>query len=283
MFHTADWGAQATLGYRLLAGRWFTKEDVAAARPLAVINQSLARAMHSPAEALGRQIRLPRTAIKDVRGRAIDTVQVIGVIADTPNQSLRQLPMPMLQVPSTLTPRDEWVALRVAGDATAMIPAMQREMASIAPGVSFYWIDSFQASLEEELASQRFALWLLGIFASIGTMLLITGLYGVMSYAVAQRTYELGVRIALGASASNIFKVITARGLALIASGVFIGAIASLALSRMLQSQLGDMSPADPLAYLAAGALLLTTALLAILIPGARALRISPARVLRHE
>ena len=284
IFQTADSGARDTLGYRLLAGSWFTKEEVAALRPLGVINNSLARTMGGPAQAIGRQIRLPRGVLKDSTGREVDAVEVIGVTADTPNRGLRQSPLPLLAVPSTVAPHDaEWVALRVAGDASTLIPAMEREMAKAAPEVSFYWIGSLAASLEEDLAPQRFALWLLGIFAAIGTMLLVIGLYGVMSYAVARRSYELGVRIALGAGAANVLRVIAGRGLALVASGVFLGVLASLILTRVLQAELGDTSPYDPPAYLAAGALLVTTALAAILIPGMRALRISPARTLRHE
>ena len=284
MLETADWGARDTFGYRLLAGRWFSKEEVAVRRPVGVINDSLARAMGGPAEVIGRQIRLPHGMVKDADGHGLDGVEVIGVTADTPNRGLRQLPLPMLEVPSTVAPRNgEWVALRAAGDANTLLPAMEREMAKAAPGVSFYWINSLDTFLEEDLAPQRFALLLLGIFAAIGTTLLVIGLYGVMSYAVARRTYELGLRIALGASRADVIRLITIRGITVLAAGVFAGVLATVALARLLQTQLGDTSPYDPAAYLAAGALLVTTALAAILIPGMRALRISPARTLRHE
>jgi putative ABC transport system permease protein len=282
--HSSDWAAKDTFGYRLLAGRWFTREDVTGLRPVAVINDALARAIGGAAKVVGKRVRLPHGKVKNVGGRAVDALEVIAVVADTPNRGLQESPLPMLEVPSTVAPRNGgWVALRMAGDADSMIPVMEREMSKVAPGVAFYWIKSLDASLEAGVAAQRFTLWLLSIFAVIGTTLLVIGLYGVMSYAVMRRTYEMGVRIALGASTTAILRLITSRGLALVAIGVVFGAFGTIIFSPVLRSQLGDMSPYDPAAYLAAGALIVATTCAAIFIPGTRAVRINPVNTLRHD
>ena len=205
---------------------------------------------------------------------------MIGVIADTPNRGLQWSAMPMLELPSTLSWRnDAWVILRAQGNASSYIPVMQRTLIKMAPGVSFYWVNTLDTALDEDLAPQRFTLSLLGVFAIIGTTLLVLELYGLMSYNVARRSYELGLRTALGATSTRLIRVITSRGLLL----VLIGVVASLGLSQLLRSQLGATSPFDLRAYCAAGVLMIPTALAAIFIPGISALRISPAETLRHE
>jgi putative ABC transport system permease protein len=260
-------------GYRVLQGRWLTDADVAGNRNVAVINQSLARALDLADSPLGATVALHQ-------GKTSIVYEVVGVLQDTPNQGMRLPVQAAIHVP--LTPWGQLV-VRSHGPIAGLADSLRRELGRALPSARFVFFQPLDVFLAPELGAHRFALALLGAFAVAGLALALIGLYAVMTYAVARRNYEFGIRMALGARAPQVMRMVAARGVAIVAIGMAAGTAGSAIASRVLVSYLGSISVHDPLTYSGAIASLAVTALVAILIPAARAVRIDPAQALRHE
>jgi ABC-type antimicrobial peptide transport system permease subunit len=264
-------------GYRILQGRWLTDADVAGNRNVAVINETLARRLDIANAPPGAAVAL------DIGTDPI-RYEIVGVLKDAPNQGLRLPVEPAIHVPVTAFPFSPGqLVIRAQGRADGLIDQLWRELHRTLPNTRFIYLKTLDNLLEPELGAHRFALALLGTFATAGLALALIGLYAVMSYGVARRSYEIGIRMALGARAQQVVRLVATRGAVIVAIGIAAGAAGSAAATRVLASYLGPISARDPLSYGVVIATLALTALAAILVPATRALGIDPARALRHE
>jgi ABC-type antimicrobial peptide transport system permease subunit len=264
-------------GYRIAQGRWFTDADVAGKRNVAVINQTMARALDIADAALGVKVALHIETTPLV-------CEIVGVLKDAPNQGMRLPVQPAIHVPVTVFPFSPGqLVVRANGRAAGLVEPLWRTLGRALPNTRSIYVKTLDTLLESELGPHRFALALLGTFAIAGLALALIGLYAVMSYAVARRTYEVGIRLALGARGRQVVRLVATRGAVTVAIGIAAGTAGSAAAARLLASYLGPVSAHDPLTYSAVIAALALTAMAAILVPAARALRIDPAQALRHE
>ena len=273
----------ATIGLPLTSGRDFTESDLASSSRVIIINESLARRAFPGQDPVGRQARLIR---REAWGGNVEPVEIIGVAKDATNNILGREIEPIIYLPLNRKFFDETDRLvliaRTRRDPVAIFPSVASLAKSLGPEVRFR-----QYTLAENIARQtlpsRIASAFFGSFGALGLLLAAVGLSGVLAYAVAQRTKEIGVRMALGADRVDVLKMIIGEGLALTLAGLVVGLSLALALTRMLASYLYGVSSADPLTYLATTLLLIVVALLACFFPARRAAGVDPMTALRHD
>lgn len=268
-----------TMGIPLLRGRTFTSlEDQSASPPTAIIvNQAFAKQFFPGEDALGKHL------VPDIfQGDKPQTREVVGIVGDTRHRRLGEDPQPEYYLPfSQIVPGPPTFALRVAGDPATYEAAIRSAVAAIDPTLPVYGVRT--NLLARSTAQQRFQTTLLSAFAGIALLLAALGLYAVLSYMVQQRTFELGLRMALGAQRSSILTLILRRGLGLSAAGLALGLVVSLALSRALASLLYRTAPLDPLTLVATTTLLFLISAAACLLPSWRAARLDPTETLRQQ
>jgi len=268
-------------------GRAFTDADNAGAAPVVIVNEAFAQRFFDGRDALARQILIRRDT----------TPQVVGVVADVKQEGLDKASPPMVFVPipqmsdrlmaavRTFTP--SYFTVRATGSPrnlpSGFMDAVKREIAAVDSTVAISQVYSMEEIMGRSIASQRFNMLLVGLFAGLGLLLAGVGIYGVVSYSVAQRTNEIGIRIALGARAADVVRLILKHGLALAAIGVAIGLSGSFALTRLMKGLLFGVSATDPLTFAAIALLLIGVALMACWIPARRAARVDPMLALRLE
>jgi len=261
----------ATMGIPLLAGRELTRADDETAPLVAVVNETMAAQYWRGQEPVGKRLR--------VDGRWL---QVVGVAKTSKYAKLREAPIPFFYVPVRQGRLGQNLQIRTRLDARTIAPALAREVraldASLAPGE----VITMREEVDRMSWPQRAAVILLAIFGGLALLLSAIGLYGVMSYAVSQSTRELGLRMALGAGAPDLLRLVLARGLALTAGGIALGAVAALGLTRLMGDLLYRISPRDPLTFASALAVMTIVALAACLSPAWRATRTDPLLALRE-
>jgi ABC-type antimicrobial peptide transport system permease subunit len=192
-------------------------------------------------------------------------------------------PDPDLFVPLSGAVRSPAVLLRTALPPASLAPAVRKTLHDADATMVVYDLQTLEELMARETAMSRFTGWLMGIFAASALLLAMIGIYGVMSYSVAQRTREIGIRMALGAGRRQVLGMIAGNGMQLIAAGLALGAAAAIPLARLIDNLLYNVKPGDPIAFLAAAAALALVALIACLAPATRATRIAPASALRNE
>jgi macrolide transport system ATP-binding/permease protein len=261
----------ATLGIPLLSGREFTRADDEHAPLVAIVNRTMKARYWGDQDPIGRRLQ--------VKGK---WARVIGVAADSKYESMREDPKPFFYVP-LLQDFVEGPALsvRTTQPLQNISAALLREVRALDGNLALYEIITLQEQVDRATSPQLVAVTLVSILAGLALLLAAVGLYGVMSYAVAQSMRELALRIALGADSADLLRLVISRGLRLTASGVCLGAAAGFALTRLLGRLLYDVSPYDPRAFGAALAVMTITTVAACFFPGWRATRTDPARVLR--
>ena len=261
----------ATMGIHLVSGREFTRADDEKAALVAVVNETMAAQYWRSKNPIGERVR--------VKGR---WMQVVGVAKDSKYESVRETPKPFFYVPLRQNfSRGADLFIRTPLNAETMATALAREVHTLDPGLALYEVITLQEQLDRSTSPQLVAVTLVGVLGGLALLLAAIGLYGVMSYAVSQSTRELGLRMALGAHASDLLRLVMSRGLALTAGGVLLGTAAALALTRLLGNMLYRVSPRDPLAFGSAFAVMMIVSLAACFLPAWRAARTDPARALR--
>jgi putative ABC transport system permease protein len=259
-------------------GRLFDEHDGAHAVPVVIINETMARKFWRNQDALGRRMQYHHDG---------PWIQIVGIVADVRQMGLNELPRQEMYFPywqaeqNWMVPRD--LAIRTAGDPLALVASVKRTIASIDHDQPTSDIKTMDQWLDEEVASRQIQTTLLGSFAALALILACVGIYGVLAYVVTQRTQEIGLRVALGADSSSIFRAVARQGMSLAGTGIALGVAASLAVSRLLQSLLFDVKPTDPATYLAASVVFDVVALLACYIPARRAAKVDPLVALRYE
>jgi putative ABC transport system permease protein len=265
-----------TLGMPILRGRSFTRQDAEQSKPsVIVVNQALAKRISPRGEAVGKFLLLgggPNPA----------RVAVIGIKADTHQMGLDTEVRPELFLP-TRTLNSIALVVRTADDPLRLSNAVQSQVWAIDANQPVADVYSMEQRMSDGLSQRRFNMLLFGIFAGLALLLASIGIYGVLAYTVTQRMREIGIRIALGASARNVAGLVLRQGLLLALAGVVIGGGAAFALTRWMESLIFGVSPTDPVTFSAVSTLLVAIALAASYVPARRAVRLDPMRSLRIE
>ena len=260
---------------RVLEGRAFTDEDRGPKGRALILNASLAR-KHWPNEsAVGKRMRLSEG----------DYSTVVGVVADVAAGGLEASDEARFQVylPLGATDPRTTLVVRTAGDPLAVVPLVKQRVLAMDRQIPLRDVATAQALLRQSISRQRFNMALLTTFAALALLLAAVGLYGVISYAVAQRTREIGIRVALGARPSSVQRAVVLEGVRMTAAGLVVGVAGALALSKLLASLLFGVTPRDPATYAAVAALLTVVTLVACWIPARRAAGIDPLAAIRAE
>jgi predicted permease len=261
----------ATMGIPLVSGREFTRADDEKAALVAVVNETMAAKYWRGKNPIGERVQ--------VKGR---WMQVVGVAKDSKYESVRETPKPFFYV----SRRQNFTIgadlfIRTPLSPETMATALTREVHALDANLALYEVITLQEQLDRSTSPQQVAVTLVGVLGGLALLLAAIGLYGVMSYAVSQSRRELGLRMALGAGASNLLRLVMSRGLALTGGGVALGAAVALGLTRLLGNLLYKVSPRDPLAFGSAFVVMTITALAASFLPAWRATRTDPVRALR--
>jgi predicted permease len=265
-----------TVGMTILRGRSFTARDIdrESGQKVMIVNEAFARYYFGEADPIGQ--RLGFTAEKS------DEFEIVGVVNDTRNSSLRQPARPGFYNP-TFGRGVTTFQLRTAADPTRIITAVRQGAREIDANLPLFNIKTLATQVDESLLQERLISALSSFFGLLSLLLAGIGLYGILAYAVSQRTREIGIRIALGARPGAVLRMVLRQGLILTLLGVGIGLAASLGATRLLASQLFDVTPTDPVTFVVASILLLMVALLACLVPARRATNVDPLIAIRQE
>jgi predicted permease len=260
-----------TLGIPLLSGREFARSDNESAPLVAIVNQTMMMRFWRGHDPVGLRLQ--------VKGR---WARVVGVAADSKYESMAETPRPFFYVPLQQdSSREPDLNIRTTLPPRSTLAAVLREVHALDQNLALYEMVTLQEQVNRATSPQLVAVTLVSILGSLALLLAAVGLYGVMSYAVAQSRRELGLRMALGARADNLVRLVLSRGLRLTAAGILLGTFVALALTRLLGRLLYHVSPHDPLLFGTALVVMTVTALAACLLPAWRAARTDPARVLR--
>jgi predicted permease len=265
-----------TIGAHLLEGRFLNEGDGAASPFVVVVNQTMAKTYWPRESALGHRVR---TSNNNAPWRTI-----VGVVADVKNAALdrpagTELYFPFPQLPRQLS----WVVVRAQGDPMSLTSAVRDAIRALDRGLPISSIGSMEDVMAAARSRPRFLTLLLTLFSSLSLMLAALGIYGVISYAVAQRTNEIGIRMALGARSGDVIRLIGGAGVRLALAGTALGAVGAFVLTRFLSGLLFGVSSLDPLTFVAMAVTLIAVTLLACYIPARRASRVDPLIALRYE
>lgn len=280
MIHQTDAQYFPVMGIHLLTGRPWTEAEVLGMRRLAMVNQSFVRSYLSGRRPVGESLKIP--SLQSMIGG--QPFEIIGVVADVLNQGLAKAPAPEVYIPYTLAGLSQSIAVRTAGDPMSEAKAVTASIRQVDTGQPVTEVMPMETRLSLRFFSlSRFQMILFGLFASIGLALAVAGIYGVMANAVAQRTPELGVRLALGARSDQVVGLVLGSGMRLVLAGIGAGLAGALLVTRFMAKFIFGVPPADPVAFGGVALLLGAVGLAACLWPALRAARIDPIRSLRQD
>ncbi len=280
-------GYFATMRIGLVRGRMFTADDKHGAPLVMVINQALAREAFPGQDPIGKRI----ACCESRPDGSPNWKEVVGVVKDVHAQGLEQEPIPEFYLPMVQAPGAAWnwidrtmtLAVRAQGDPLSLMAPLRRVVAEVDPALALYNLGTMQGRLTDSMAQARFSTMLLTVFGAIALILAAIGVYGVISYGVAQRTQEIGIRMALGARDTDVLTMVVRHGAMLAAVGLAVGLAGALALSRLVSSLLFQVSATDPPTFATGTVVLTAVAVLAAALPARRAAQTDPMIALRNE
>jgi len=282
------WYSSVTTGYflatgmRFLRGRPFSDADDSTASRVVIINERMARRYWPDEDPIGRRIGFGGPV--DVTGISADWRRIVGIVADVKHFGLDADARPSMYFPDRQRPtRVMNLVVRTAGDPLRLVPAVRAEVASLDPHLAIANIASMESILAGSIGLRRFTLFLTGLLAVVALSLAAIGVYGVISYSVAQRTHEIGIRMALGAHAGNVLSMILKWGLGMMGFGMALGYGAALLVTPLISSLLFGVTSTDPQTFVLIGLLLTLIALLACYLPARRATKVDPLVSLRSN
>jgi len=284
MFQLVSEGYFPVLKIQFVDGRSFTEAEVTGARKLAVVNQTFVKKYLGTENPIGRQVKIAQLADFDDAVKE-PIFEIIGLVADAKNRGLQDPPEPEIWVPFTVTGSAfRGILVRTAKEPMAMMNAVEHEIWATDRNVALAFTGTLEGYISQfSYAGPRFGFFLMTIFGSIGLLLVTIGVYSVLAYTTARRTHEIGIRMALGAEGSDVQGMVIRMGLRLVGIGVAIGLIVSLAIGRVIATQLWGVSAYDPWTLVCVPALLLITGIVACWLPARRAASVDPLVALRYE
>lgn len=272
----ADEGYFRTLGMRLVAGRGISEADAPGAPPVVVVNEALARRLFPGENAIGKRL-------STMFGPSVMR-EVVGVVADVHHAGPAAAVPPQTYVPFAQSPEPYMtLAVKADGDPRTLVAGVRAAVLDLDPELPVDRVASLRALLSGTMARPRLYAFLLGGYALLALVLAAVGLYGVIAYSVAQRTHEIGVRVALGATTGGVMRAVLGQGLALAGAGMVLGLLGAFAVARVLRGLLFGVGPADLATYAAAAVLLLAVSVAACYVPARRAAKVDPMLALRNE
>jgi putative ABC transport system permease protein len=284
MFQLVSEGYFGVLKIRFVDGRGFTEAEVNGARKLAVVNQTFVKKYLGNENPIGRQVKIAQLAEFDDAVKE-PMFEIIGLVADAKNRGLQDPAEPEMWVPYTVTGSAfRGILVRTANEPLSMMNAVQHEIWATDANVAVTLTGTLEGYISQfSFAGPRFGFFLMTIFGSIGLVLVTIGVYSVLAYTTARRTHEIGIRMALGAEGSDVQGMVIRMGLKLVGLGVGIGLIASLAIGRVIATQLWGVSAYDPWTLVSVPLLLLIVGIIASWVPARRAAGVDPLVALRYE
>ena len=280
--HGARWAATSdyfkTMGIPLIRGRYFEDRDTSEALPVAIIDQALAQKYWPNEDPLGKRI-----AFEGTRDNPLwrEIVGIVGHVkhTDLEGESRAQYYMPHQQRPQP----NMALVIRTPNDPNALAGSVRGVIKSADSDLPVFRVRTMDQFVADSMTQRKFALLLICVFACLALLLSAIGLYGVMAYSVTQRTHELGLRMALGAQASDVLKLVVKQGMLLAVVGLAIGVVGAIFLSRLMKTMLFNVSATDPLVFVGIALILAAVALLACFVPARRATKVDPMVALRYE
>jgi len=270
-------GYFATMGIRVVKGRVFTEQDRAESPPAIVITEAMAKRYFPDEEPLGKRIG-------NSNGGQIAWREIVGVVADVKHFGLDTDARPTMYLPHAQVPvRFMSLTIHTASEPLRIVADVRRQVSDLDGNLAVSNILTMDQLVSQSVADPRFILVLLASFAGIALLLAALGIYGLISYSVTQRTHEIGLRMALGAEASDVLRMVVGHGALMASIGVGIGMACAFALTRLMSSLLFDVSATDPAIFASIGLLLMGVALAASFVPARRAIRVDPMIALRYE
>ena len=267
-----------TLGISLLNGRDFTDQDREGSPRVVIVNETLARTFFPNENPIGRRLRVMR------RGNQATASEIVGVVRDSKYLSLGEGPTPYLFVPYLQNPQPAMaMQVRTSGNPKDAIAVVRREVEALDPNLPPFNVMLLTENIDISLFPARLGALLLGVFGLLALSIATIGIYGVISYGVSERTREMGIRMALGARAGDVLRLVISQGMWLALIGITLGSALALLSTRVMKSYLYDVSTTDPLTFGGIALLLIGVALLACYIPARRATKVDPLVALRYE
>jgi predicted permease len=274
----ASVGYFETMKIPLISGRFFAEQDMKDSLKVAVIDENMARTYWPDADPVGKRLK---------RGGATSDapwLTVVGVVASVKQYALDSDSRVSFYTPHEQNPSSTmFVTVRTTGDPRGLAAAVTNEARAMDPNVPVFDVKTMEQRLSESLARRRFAMLALGLFAAVAMLLAAVGIYGVMSYTVAERTREIGICVALGAKTRDVLKLIIGQGMLLAVVGVGIGLVGAVGVTRVMSSLLFGVGAIDPVTFATPSLLLAGVSLLACYLPARRAMKVDPMVALRYE
>ncbi len=269
-----------TLGVRMVKGREFNQRDSAKSPGVIIVNEAFAAKYFPNEDPIGKRLK-PGISTGETKP---DWREVVGVVADVRNRNLSSELRPGYFLPQSQIPFSQMsLVVRTVNDPHTLVTQVQNEVHAMDPDVPVFSVKTMEEYISATVAAPRFNSTLLGIFAAVALILTIVGLYGVMSYSVAQRTNEIGIRMALGAQTKDVLALIVFQGLKLVWIGLAIGLVGAYASTVLVKSLLFGVTGKDPITFIVVAVILSLVALLACYIPARRATRLDPLQALHYE
>jgi predicted permease len=263
-----------TVGVPIVAGRGFTPADRAGALPVVVVSRTMAEKFWPHQDPIGKRFHF----------HSMPMLEVVGVARDAKYETVSEDPQPFAYLPLAQGyVTGVTLVVRASGDPGALLPSVERQVRRLAPGMPLQGAGTAESKLATSLWPARFGAILLTLFGALALGLSTVGLYGVMSFSVAQRVRDIGIRMALGAQRRTVLRMVLAQGMVMVGLGVAVGLVLALAVSRLARSLLIGVSPTDPVAFLLTPILLAAVAFASTWVPAWRATAVDPVVVLRYE
>ena len=267
-----------TMEIPVVTGRPFDAHDVGKRQPVIIINETLARRYFPGTDPIGK-----RMTLNDENPKEEDWATIVGVVKDTKQRELSGEPAAEMYLPFAQSPQRSMALMIRTTNSESVVTAVRRDVQEIDPNLPIYGIRTMESVISESIAAARFRTSLLAIFAAVALVLAMIGIYGVMSYAVTERTREIGIRMALGARVMDVLQLVVKNGMSLAVIGTVFGLAGALAVTRLMQTLLFGVSPTDPATFALVSFGLLLVALFACYLPARRATKVDPLVALRHE